>query len=85
VGVGAGVLELPPQPESKRQKVTIARKTGRKCFSSVGNGGSKGGKKSLFAIRVHEFTAGRAGGWLEKLITKVIGRHSAVSMVGEGM
>jgi hypothetical protein len=74
VGVGAGVLELPPQPESKRQKVTIARQTGRKCFSSVGNGGSKGGKKSLFAIRVHEFTAGRAGQRQEKLITEVIRR-----------
>jgi hypothetical protein len=49
----------------------------------VGNGGSKGGKKSLFAIRVHEFTAGRAGQRQEKLITEVIGssqlsiQHSA--------
>jgi hypothetical protein len=38
----------------------------------VGNDGSKGGKKSLFAIRVHEFTAGRAGQCQEKLITEVI-------------
>jgi len=33
----------------------------------------KGGNKSLFAIRVHEFTAGRAGQRQEKLITEVIG------------
>jgi hypothetical protein len=32
----------------------------------------KGGNKSLFAIRVHEFTAGRAGQRQEKLITEVI-------------